>query len=134
MRIPKNLDRQIDKLYELEREVAGATLTLQESPEYKMLEKAKKNYEELQQHIIGSHHIEVLESATGRDAKLVISKRINYRISEWDELKRYVVKHDAYDIFQRRITPSAIADREADGEVIPGLEKYTNITIKPKHL
>ena len=134
MRIPNTLEKQIDKLYELQREVTAAKLTLKESIEARMLQKAEENYERLEQAIIGSHNIEVLKGTVGKHAKLIVGERINYQIGDWESFREYVVKNNAYDLFQRRITVEAVADREADGVTIPGLDKYTNITIKLKQI
>lgn len=42
----------------------------------------------------------------------------------WDDIHRYIVANDAWDIMQKRLTQTAIDLRWADGIVVPGVEKF----------
>ena len=132
MRIPKKLETKIDKLVELDKEIKRSKALLERTVEYKELEKFKADYSMLEQDIIGGYSTDMLKEIQGRIGFLVVSERVNYKISDWSIFYNFVVSHEAYDLFQRRVSVSAVSDREEDGEQVPGIDKYTSVTIKPK--
>jgi hypothetical protein len=48
----------------------------------------------------------------------------------WPKLLDYIRENDALDIFQKRLTPSAIKARWAEGMDVPGVERTEKYTIK----
>ena len=132
MYIPKKLTSKIDKLYDLQQEMARAEAVLERTIEYKELERFKADYGELKNHILSQHTVEDLKNTSGKRASLVASGRDSYKITNWDKFVEFVQDNDAYDLFQRSVTITAVREREADGVRIPGLVKHTTFSIKPK--
>jgi len=134
MRIPKKLETKIDKLLDLENDIKIAKAQLEKSPQYKMLKRFEDEYSQLHASLIGQHSVEDLIEARGKKSLLGVTQRTNYKITEWNELCKFISRRKAFDIFQRRVTSSAVIERELAGVEVPGLEKYTSITVKPKTL
>lgn len=133
-RMPSKIETKIDKYLEAQIEVKRLDAALKRTTEYKNLEKAKQWEEEVKQSLIGNHAVEVLKGTKGRKAFLTVTERINYKINDFNALVRFVVRRKAWDIFQKRITPTAVQEREADGVEVPGVEKYFHISINAKSL
>lgn len=50
--------------------------------------------------------------------------------TSWPMLLDYIRQNDALDILQKRLTPSAIKARWAEGQEIPGTERMEKYTLK----
>lgn len=50
--------------------------------------------------------------------------------TNWPTLLDYIRQNDALDILQKRLTPSAIKARWADGQDVPGVDSLEKHTIK----
>jgi phage host-nuclease inhibitor protein Gam len=48
-------------------------------------------------------------------------KNNKVNVDDWAELHKYVVKKNAFDILQKRISPAALQKRIDTGDVIPGV-------------
>lgn len=46
------------------------------------------------------------------------------RVTDWAVFTAYVKKHDAFDVFQRRLNDGAIKERMEAGEDVPALDFY----------
>lgn len=50
--------------------------------------------------------------------------------NDWAKIVGYVIANDAVDLLQKRLTPSAVKARWADGVTIPGIDKMPKQTLK----
>ena len=66
-----------------------------------------------------------IEKASSDKATAFFRKVNAVKVQDWAKVFQFVEEHQAFDLLQRRITPTAVIDRQAAGEMIPGL------TVKP---
>lgn len=121
----------IDKLLRTTEQLQDAEFVLKRTEEYKQVEKIKKKVSDIKTDLL-EHSVETLKEAQGKLGTLTVTERDNYKIIDWETFRTYVAHNDAYDLFQRSITPTAVKERLADGVNVPGLLHTTTITIKPK--
>jgi hypothetical protein len=71
---------------------------------------------------------------TQRCGKLIAEKKFSAFPSIKDRPKflRYVIKEAAYDLFQNRISSTALKEWEANGEKVPGVEVFKKFYISVK--
>lgn len=71
---------------------------------------------------------------TQRCGKLIAEKKFSAFPSIKDRSKflRYVIEEAAYDLFQNRISSTALKEREANGEKVPGVEVFKKFYISVK--
>lgn len=50
--------------------------------------------------------------------------------NDWAKIVGYVIANDAVDLLQKRLAPSAVKARWADGVTIPGIDKMPKQTLK----
>lgn len=65
-----------------------------------------------------------LEGAKGSLATASISNSVEPTIVNWEEFYAYVKANDAFDMLQRRISPTAIKQRWEIDVVVPGVDKF----------
>lgn len=126
------LSTKIDKLLRLAEQLDEANFILKKTDEYKQVEKLDKKIGDLKLELIDENSIETLKSEKGKLGSLTVSERVSFKIVDWESFRDYVVENDAYDLFQRSTTPTAVIARLDDGEKVPGLMRYTSVSVKPK--
>lgn len=62
-----------------------------------------------------------VERARGEKAQAFTRTVQEVKVEDWTKVYRFIEVHHAFDLLQRRITPSAALERVAAGEKIPGL-------------
>lgn len=69
---------------------------------------------------------------TGETMMAYIRTNTEVKVNDWEALQAYVVKHNAFDMLQRRVSPAAIAARLEAGETIAcvSVEKSEGLIIK----
>jgi translation elongation factor EF-Ts len=72
---------------------------------------------------------EKTEVASGSLGYVQYHKKDKPKIVDWRKFCDYVVKHDAFDLFHKRVTESAWEARLEDGEKVPGIETYPYETL-----
>ena len=90
------LQRQIDEIHEKEREIKAALIA--EIP---------------------------LTGATGVSGKLAAVKVIEKmvpQVADWTELYKHIKKTGSFELLQRRVSETAVRDRWAEDETIPGVD------------
>lgn len=120
MRIPKELGAAIDHLFkvregrrEMQKEVDAI--------------KAQEN--EIENIIFERFGKSDLEGARGKLAQCSIKRSEVANIDDWESFEKYVKKTGELDLFQRRISLEAIRERWAEGRVVPGVAKFTKISL-----
>ena len=122
MKFPKTPGACVDKLYELEEERAAAQ---------RVLDGIKKMYNELEEHLIQTLPKDELDGAIGKTATARIKRTNVPTADDWDAIRAYVVKKNAWDLIQKRLSTAACIARWDDPKVktIPGVGVFTKISL-----
>lgn len=124
IKYPKTIGACIDQLYEARQ----ARLDLQ-----RQLESLKQAEEQLAAHIIETFSKADIGGAKGMMATAAITRRTTYRLnaepSAWEDFMAYVAANKAWDLVQKRCAVTAVGLRFQNGENVPGLEAYTDISL-----
>ena len=70
--------------------------------------------------------------ARGRLATAFVSEQKHPKIVSYQKFWGYVVKHQAYDLLQKRVASTAYYDRRENGERVPGVKTFrqTKISVR----
>lgn len=115
-----SLGAMIDKLHAM-REVRRE--------KEKEIEELKSEYAVLEDQILAALRAQGLSKSTGGKATVSISENIKPQIENWDEFYKYIHRHKAYHLLERR--PSVTGCREVfelRGR-LPGAVPYPVITL-----
>jgi len=134
MKLPITLGLSIDKVCRLKIDVDLAKKALEKSPAYKTVVKAERLLSEGTDLLMDTFGAEKLNQAAGRQGIAVITYSDRYQITDSGAFYGYVEEHKASDLLQRRINASAVKERNANGEDIPGLAKYEVVKLTVKEL
>jgi len=121
--LPKTIGGCADRLYKIREE------------RYELQRRAKALREietELKEHIIRDLPKSQASGVAGRVARVQVVKREVPQVKDWSKLHRYIKKHDAFELFQRRLNTSAVQERWTEGEKVPGVESFTALDISIK--
>lgn len=71
---------------------------------------------------------------TQRCGKLSAEKRFSAfpSIKDHPKFLKYVIKNEAYDLFQNRVSATALKERETEGKKVPGVEVFKKFYISVK--
>lgn len=87
-------------------------------------DKMKKSEEELKELIIESlRKSKGTTGVAGRLASAQLVKKEKVIVEDWDDVVKFVKKHNAFDLFQRRLSDEAVKVRWEQGVAIPGVNK-----------
>lgn len=115
-KLPKTLGATADLLYRMRQE----RLELQAA-----VDAAKEKEQVVKHHALALLQKERADSARGALAQITKVVRDVPQVKDWEAVYAYAKKHDALDLFERRIHRQAWRDRvEVDGE-IPGIGHET---------
>lgn len=70
-----------------------------------------------------------LEGCRGKRAQASISRSEVPTPDDWVATDKYIIKNKALDLLQRRLSVEAVRLRWADGVTIPGVGKFTRISL-----
>jgi len=65
-----------------------------------------------------------LESGAGKLATTSIQLSTEPTAKDWSAIYAYITANDAFDMLQRRLSPTAVKDRWDEGIIIPGIDKF----------
>ena len=113
----------IDRLYQQDLAIRKVEKALRD-------EKAKR--EEIQNSLLDSMNANKLHGARGRLATAFVSEQKHPKIVSYQKFWGYVVKHQAYDLLQKRVASTAYYDRRENGERVPGVKTFrqTKISVR----
>ena len=60
----------------------------------------------------------------GAEVTVTLNTKIKPVANDWQKVWDWATEHEAGDLFQRRLSESAVKARWEDGIVIPGIEEY----------
>jgi hypothetical protein len=72
-----------------------------------------------------------LDSVRTAEGTVILSTKTRYSTNDWDEFKKFVVQHDALDLFEKRIAQTNMSNflKENPGLVPPGLNSNAEYAI-----
>jgi len=70
-----------------------------------------------------------LELASGSLATASITKTLVPTVKDWEKVEKYILKHKAFDLLQRRMSDKAWRLRYEDGEEVPGTTPFTVVRL-----
>lgn len=67
----------------------------------------------------------------GKLCNATITHRTVYNIENWDKVNAFIKRYNAFDLYQKRISSTAVAERlEArKGRMIPGLKPFSMVDL-----
>jgi len=100
--------------------------------EYKKLKTAEKKFSD-QKKIVESLKADMLtemehigtSTYNGNKGTISMAQYEVPVVDNWEQVYKYIHKHEAYDLLQRRITSAAWRDRLDEGEKIKGIQAMT---------
>ena len=121
---PKTLGACIDTLYAWERERAEVA---------QRAEALKVREALLETHILNTFSKADLEGAAGKIAKINVLRPVVPQGEGdgkgWSKLYAYIVRTKAFDLLQKRLSTSAVRERWEAGKTVPGVTKFTAVTL-----
>lgn len=119
-KFPKTLGACADKLFEIREERRAAQRVVDEMEEE---EKA------LKAHLINTLPKSEAGGVAGKLARVTIVTKPVPQVKDWDAFYKYVKKNDAFDLLQRRLVDTAVAERWEAGKKVPGVESFNVVTV-----
>lgn len=105
-------DVLVSNILSLREQISGLTKQIDG------LQKSKAAYEGELMEVMGQQGVTQLGTTAGTATMKASTKFV---ITDWPNLLEYIKENDAFDILQKRITVSAIADRMTAEEQVPGV-------------
>lgn len=65
----------------------------------------------------------------GRVARASVTSRPTYQAKDWDKIRAYVIKNQAFDLLQKRLNQEAVDERFAAKKKIPGIEIFNVVSL-----
>ncbi len=120
MRIPDTLGKCADMLYKVRERKAGISRALRELESF---EKALKD------HIIDSLPKSQATGVAGKLARVTVVTKEVPTVTDWEKVHNYVLETKNFDVLQRRLSEGVVRDIEANVGPIPGVGKFTTISV-----
>lgn len=113
MKIPKTLGAVADLLYKTRQ----ARLAKQ-----KEVEALEAEESALKEHIIANLPKSNASGIAGKVARVSVANKSDYRVTDWSALYKYIKKHDAFALLQRRLSTESVTEVLEDSKELPGVE------------
>ena len=120
MKWPKTIGACIDLAYKLREERQEIA---------KQAEEVSKKENELKDYVLNTFKKDDIEGAKGKLATAGINRRTVAQVKDWPKLYKYIVKHGAFELLQRRVNDGAYRERLEANEVVPGVEPFQVVTL-----
>lgn len=112
MKFPKEIGACADLLFRMRER----RLTAQ-----KAVEAMEKDEGALKEHIIQTLPKSKASGVAGKLARVTVELKEVPQVKDWPAFYKYVKRHDAFDLLQRRLSKEAVELRLEDGD-LPGVE------------
>lgn len=106
------LDHIVEKILELRAEISEVNEKLEE------LQTRKADYESQLMNSMASVGASTLGTTHGTAS---LKKSTKFVITDWNELLKYIVETESFDILQKRIATNSVKDRINNEENVPGI-------------
>ena len=120
MKMPKTLGACADMLYALREKRLEAQ---------KAVDAMQAEETALKEHIINQLPKSDASGVSGKVARVAVSTREIPRVEDWEKFHEYVRKTKQFDLLQRRAADAAVKERWEAGEQIPGVGRFTVVTV-----
>ena len=130
MAVTKKIGTKIDHLQNIRLKLDEVDVEIKKHEVKK--QKIKEKYVDKEDEIWNSFTKEELDGAFGKTASVEIKREIFPSVKDWPKFYTYIAKNKAWDMLQKRTSSTAYRDRLKDGKKIPGVEKFTKVTLKLK--
>lgn len=116
----KELGTVIDKLYAFDQDIDVVE---------RQLKKLKDKRAIMERKLLGQLQDGKLEKAAGHKAIASITKREIPTIKNPRKFQKFVIKNNAFDLYQNRVASRAYFARREDGTVVPGVEVFKKVSV-----
>ena len=65
----------------------------------------------------------------GRKARATVKKKEVPQVEDWPALYTHIMKTKSFDLLQKRVAEKAIEERWTNGKKVPGVTKFTKVTV-----
>lgn len=89
----------------------------------KQVDDVQRREAEIREHIINTLSKSDDTGAAGLRYRAQIKMKVSYKAADWEKVWGFVQKTGRFDILQKRLGETAVADTYAAGETIPGVER-----------
>lgn len=94
----------------------------------------KDQYEALETVLLSRMHSQDSRQTRSSTATATVSENIVPTVRDWDAFEQYIKENNALYMLQRRPSTTAFRELHMQGEVIPGVEPYKEISISLRRL
>ncbi len=119
--IPKTQGECADRLYKIKAKKAKLNRKIKELDEERVA---------IEKYLIDTLPKSKTSGVKGSDACATIVKKVVPTINDKEKFKKYMVDNDRFDLAHNlRLSSKAVADMWDEGEKVPGVEKFTAISV-----
>lgn len=93
------------------------------------VEEMKREEDAMEDQIFAQFSKQELEGARGRRAQASIGRHDYPTAEDWEKTDAYIIKTKSLDLLQRRLSVEAVRERWKDGVDVPGVGKFTKVTL-----
>lgn len=120
MSTSKSLGRQIDNIYRMDAEISKANATVAE------LKRVRRKAES---RLLKDFDKSDIDGASGTKGKASIRRSRHATIKNRAKLDKWIRKHNAFDLYQARLTSKAYFDRLEEGITVPGVGIFEDVRV-----
>lgn len=120
MKKPESLGQAADLLYAVRER---KSLINQKLKEIEEIEKELKDY------IIDNLPKSNATGIAGKRARVTVVKKDIPRVTDWQEVHKYILKTKNFEILQRRLSEGVVGELQKNVGPIPGVGKFTTISV-----
>lgn len=119
----------IDRLYKSQQSIAEAQREVAKAE--RVVAQRKHKAAVIETEIRERFKKSELEGAEGKIARVSLKKVVGPQLKNWDKLAAFIVKNDAVELLQRRVSKQAWLDWLEDRKQrpVPGIGKYEEIRL-----
>lgn len=120
IKLPKSLPAAVDLYYQLrekrlEMDKAAAEVKKQESY--------------VREHLIQTVPKSNMTGLAGKLCRVTVVTKEKFKVGDWQKFYAYLVKTKRFDLMQKRISDTAVAEMVDNGVKIPGVEKESYVDL-----
>jgi hypothetical protein len=120
IKLPRSLPAAADRLFTVKKERLA---------QQKIVDRLREEQTAIEDFIINNLPKSEASGVAGRVARAQLGKKIIPTIENWEKLCAFVKKHNAFELFQRRLNEGAATERTEAGKPVPGIGSFTRVTV-----
>jgi hypothetical protein len=94
------------------------------------IKKLNGDYNELESDLMASFEKARVNKAAGKKASASLGSSRHPNITDMEAFNNYIMKHRAFDLYQRRINSKAYFDRLENKDAVPGVKVFEKFKVK----